>query len=190
LLYDSDYLNQMVNTSQNINLSYGYLWWLNGKASYMVPTLQTKFKGSYAPNAPSDMYAGIGKNGQLVCISPSQGIVLVRMGNTPSTLGEVPTIFCNQIWQKLNAVMCSTTYTKNENLNNSISIFPNPAHTEINILNQVDHKNEIDIFDLLGNFKLKILNQNKIDVSSLASGTYLIKIKTPQQTITQKWIKI
>jgi hypothetical protein len=56
----------------------------------MVPTLQTKFKGSYAPNAPSDMYAGIGKNGQLVCISPSLGIVLIRMGNTPSTLGEVP----------------------------------------------------------------------------------------------------
>lgn len=71
LLYDSAYLNQMVNTSQNINLSYGYLWWLNGKASYMVPTLQTKFKVSYVPNAPFDMYAGIGKNGQLVCISPS-----------------------------------------------------------------------------------------------------------------------
>ncbi|HRI34069.1 MAG TPA: serine hydrolase [Saprospiraceae bacterium] len=190
LLYNKDYLNQMINTSQNINLSYGYLWWLNGKASYMVPTLQTKFKGSYAPNAPSDMYAGIGKNGQLVCISPSLGIVLIRMGNTPSTLGEVPTIFCNQIWQKLNAVMCNTTHTKNENLNNSIGIFPNPAHTEINILNQVDSKNEIEIFDLLGNFKLKILNQNKIDVSSLASGTYLIKIKMPQQTITQKWIKI
>ncbi|MCX6207934.1 MAG: serine hydrolase [Bacteroidetes bacterium] len=106
LLYDTTYINQMINTSQNLNLSYGYLWWLNGKSSYMAPTLQNVFPGSYAPAAPNDMIAGLGKNGQIVSISKSAGLVVIRMGNQVSS-GEVPTQFCNKIWEKLNAVMCN-----------------------------------------------------------------------------------
>jgi hypothetical protein len=48
-LINSTYFNEMVNTSQNLNKSYGYLWWLNGKPSFMVPTSQIVFLGSYAP---------------------------------------------------------------------------------------------------------------------------------------------
>ena len=116
LLRDTSYFRQSTSTSQNLNLSYGYLWWLNGKSSYMLPTTQFVFNGSMANDAPSDMYAGIGKNGQLLSIAPSKGIVIVRMGNAPSSSSsDVPTVFLNQIWQKLNAVMCAsssiTTYT-------------------------------------------------------------------------------
>ena len=39
VMHDTAYFNQMINTSQNLNLSYGYLWWLNGKASFMLPGL-------------------------------------------------------------------------------------------------------------------------------------------------------
>ncbi len=113
LLRDTVYLHQMTTTSQAFNLSYGYLWWLNGKSSYMTPGSQTVFPGSYAPNAPDDMFAGIGKNGQIVSISRSTGLVVVRMGDAPSNFGEVPTIFCDQIWQKLTEAMCVSgiTYT-------------------------------------------------------------------------------
>nr|MCU0360908.1 beta-lactamase family protein [Bacteroidia bacterium] len=98
LLKDTVYLNQMLNTSQNMNLSYGYLWWLNGKASYMVPGLQIQVPGSYAPDAPADMVAGIGKNGQIMSIAKSKGIVLLRMGNPPSSNSEVPYLICNEMW--------------------------------------------------------------------------------------------
>lgn len=113
LMRDTAYLRQMISTSQSLNLSYGYLWWLNGKSSYMAPGLQTVFPGSYAPNAPGDMFAGIGKNGQILCISKSTGLVVVRMGDAPSNFGEVPTQFCDQIWQKLMEAMCVSgiTYT-------------------------------------------------------------------------------
>lgn len=40
LLYDTAYIHQMTNTSQSPNLSCGYLWWLNGKSSYMLPNSQ------------------------------------------------------------------------------------------------------------------------------------------------------
>ena len=134
LLYDTTYMHQMTNTSQSLNLSYGYLWWLNGKSSYMVPTSQVVFSGSYAPAAPTDMFAGLGKNGQIVSISKSAGLVVIRMGNQVSS-GEVPTQFCNSIWEKLNAVMCNgTSINETNSKTKEISIFPNPANTEINIV--------------------------------------------------------
>ncbi|MCB0588386.1 MAG: serine hydrolase, partial [Phaeodactylibacter sp.] len=35
VLSDTAYFNAMTNSSQPVNPSYGYLWWLNGKPSYM-----------------------------------------------------------------------------------------------------------------------------------------------------------
>lgn len=134
LLFDTNYINQSTNTSQNINLSYGYLWWLNGKPSYMIPTLQTVFSGSFAPNAPTDMFAALGKNGQLLCVSKSKGLVVVRMGDAPGSFVEVPTVFCNQMWQKLNAVMCnSTSIINSPNEPQKLLIYPNPFTNEITL---------------------------------------------------------
>ncbi|MBL0355392.1 MAG: serine hydrolase [Chitinophagaceae bacterium] len=107
LLHDTTYIHDMLNTSQALNYGYGYLWWLNGKGSYMVPTSQLVIPGSYAPAAPVDMYAAIGKNGQIISIVPSKGLVVVRMGEADQ--GEVPFLLCNSIWERLNYVMCNST---------------------------------------------------------------------------------
>ncbi|MFT3681338.1 MAG: serine hydrolase domain-containing protein [Ferruginibacter sp.] len=107
LLHDSVYIHDMLNTSQQLNYAYGYLWWLNAKGSYMVPSSQLIIPGSYAPAAPADMYAAIGKNGQIISIVPSQGLVVVRMGEESGS--EVPFLLCDNIWQRLNYVMCSST---------------------------------------------------------------------------------
>lgn len=104
LLQDSTYYNASINTSQSLNLSYGYLWWLNGKASGMVPQSQVVFPTMLCPAAPTDMFAAMGKNGQLLNIVPSKGLVLVRMGdNTNNTL--VPVAFQNELWAKLKTVI-------------------------------------------------------------------------------------
>ncbi|MBA9079813.1 serine hydrolase domain-containing protein [Rufibacter quisquiliarum] len=104
ILKDAAFLNAMVRTSQPLNPSYGYLWWLNGKASFLLPTSQRSFSGSIVPNAPTDMYAALGKNGQFLNVVPSQGLVLVRMGEAPSE-EEVPVVFLNEIWKRVNAVV-------------------------------------------------------------------------------------
>jgi CubicO group peptidase (beta-lactamase class C family) len=104
VISDKNYVNDMVNTSQNINPSYGYLWWLNGKSQLMVPTLQTKFNTPLATNAPSEMYAAIGKNGQLINIIPSQNIVVIRMGESTEN-GAIGLEILNNIWEKLNKVI-------------------------------------------------------------------------------------
>ncbi len=105
ILSDIDYFSNQVNTSQNLNLSYGYLTWLNGKSSCMVPTLQTVFPVSIIPNAPADLYAALGKNDQKVYVVPSQKLVVIRMGNSAGAVQFAVSGFDNELWGKLKTVI-------------------------------------------------------------------------------------
>jgi CubicO group peptidase (beta-lactamase class C family) len=104
VLSNTEYYTAMTNTSQNLNLSYGYLTWLNGKTSFMIPTLQTIFTGSISPNAPADLIAAIGRDGQLVNIVPGQNLVVIRVGDAPDN-ALVPVTFQNDLWAKLKLVI-------------------------------------------------------------------------------------
>lgn len=126
IMTDTAYFNQMINTSQNLNLSYGYLWWLNGKSSYRLPTLQFLFSGPLMPHAPADMIAALGKNGQLINVVPAQHLVLIRMGDAPGT-GEVSHTFNDTLWQKLNQIICSVSAFHDTKVEDALTIFPNPA---------------------------------------------------------------
>ena len=188
LMNDTSYFNQMISTSQSINNSYGYLWWLNGKSSFMVPTSQFVFSGSYAPDAPSDMFAGIGKNSQIVSIAPSQGLVVIRMGDVPSSSAtEVPFLFCNQIWQKINELNCNLSVI--EKKKDYITISPNPAKNSITISNLFDEKYDVVIRNIMGEVVKKISNGNTIDISKLPTGVYLITVKQGSKVQTKKFIK-
>ena len=105
ILADTNYFNSQVNTSQILNLSYGYLTWLNGKASSMVPTMQTVFPVSIIPNAPVDLYAALGKNDQKVYVVPSQKLVVIRMGNSSGTPALAVSGFDNELWGKLKTII-------------------------------------------------------------------------------------
>lgn len=104
LMRDTAYFDGMITPSQDMNKSYGYLWWLNGQASFMVPESQIVFPGSFTPNAPADMVSGMGKNGQYVCVVPSEGIVVVRMGEDPTGV-PVPFLFLDDIWERLDLII-------------------------------------------------------------------------------------
>ena len=104
ILNDPEYLQAMINTSQNLNPSYGYLWWLNGKSSTVFPGSTASFPVSIASNASSDTYCALGKNGQFIGIVPSKDLIYVRMGDAPD-ISLVPLIFHNQMWEKLNAIL-------------------------------------------------------------------------------------
>ncbi len=104
IIKDKKYLNDMLNTSQNLNQAYGYLWWLNGKSSGMVPGVQVVFKQSITPSAPAEMVAAMGKNGQLINIIPSKKIVMIRMGETAET-GQIGFEVQREIWDVLSQVV-------------------------------------------------------------------------------------
>lgn len=103
-IWSGDYFEKMTQSSQNLNRSYGYLTWLNGKSSYMVPGSQTVIPGSITSQAPSDMYQAIGKNGQFLMVVPSQKLVIVRMGSSGGD-SLVPLVLMREIWERFNKVI-------------------------------------------------------------------------------------
>ncbi|RIW13132.1 class A beta-lactamase-related serine hydrolase [Algoriphagus lacus] len=103
-VWSGDFFDKMPQTSQNLNLSYGYLTWLNGKSSFMVPGSQSVIPGSLIPQAPADMYQAMGKNGQFLMIIPSQNLVIVRMGSSGGD-SPVPFLLMRDIWQRLDQVI-------------------------------------------------------------------------------------
>lgn len=116
ILSDEDYFSQLVNTSQALNESYGYLWWLNGKSSFMLPGTQFVFDGSLFPNAPNDVIAALGKNGQIINVVPSENMVWVRMGNASST-ELVETNLNIGVWNYINDLSCVSTVESFTNTN-------------------------------------------------------------------------
>ncbi|GAA3511649.1 serine hydrolase [Aquimarina addita] len=105
ILTDQNYFTEMTTTSQSLNQSYGYLWWLNGKSSSRIPGSTGEFSGSLIPDAPDDMIAGLGLNDQKLYIVPSQNLVVVRMGNSAGQDVLGPSSFDNELWIKINALI-------------------------------------------------------------------------------------
>lgn len=104
LILNENYFNEATNTSQNINLGYGYLWWLNGKTTYHLPQSQLTFQGSIIPTAPNDMFMALGKNDQKIYIIPSKKMVVVRMGDAADNVNPALSDFDETLWTKINAL--------------------------------------------------------------------------------------
>jgi hypothetical protein len=184
LLNDPNYFYQMISTSQELNKSYGYLWWLNGKSSFKLPGLQIDFPGSIIPNAPDDMQMALGKNGQIICVIPSQNIVMVRMGLPPDGSGALVTpAYLREIWTELNKVICNTSSKNEEAQVASISLFPNPVVNALTIkIGQNDFQKGaiVEITNVAGQKVIsKVLTdaRSMINTSELITGVYFATVK-------------
>lgn len=104
-LVNSNFMQQATTTSQNINLAYGYLWWLNGKTSYRLPQTQFQFNGKIIPTAPNDLYCALGKNDQKIYVVPSRKLVIIRMGTAADNVNMALSDFDEVLWQKISAVI-------------------------------------------------------------------------------------
>lgn len=103
-ILNENYFNEATNSSQNINLGYGYLWWLNGKSSYHLPQSQLQFSGSIIPSGPNDMFMALGKNDQKIYVIPSKKMVVIRMGDAADSVNLALSDFDDVLWQKINAL--------------------------------------------------------------------------------------
>jgi CubicO group peptidase (beta-lactamase class C family) len=101
----ADFLNDAVNTSQNLNQAYGYMWWLNGKSTYRLPQTQFQFNGSLIPDALNDMYCALGRDDQKIYIVPSKKLVVVRMGEPADEANFALSGFDNELWLRINALV-------------------------------------------------------------------------------------
>jgi len=184
LLNDPNYFYQMISTSQELNKSYGYLWWLNGKSSFKLPGFQIDFPGSIIPNAPDDMQMALGKNGQIICVIPSQNIVIIRMGLPPDGSGALVTpAYLREIWTELNKVICTTSSTNETSKQIAISLFPNPVVNSLTVEIEQNDFQKVAIAEITNVVGQKIISKRLTDVKSLVntsqlvSGVYFVTIK-------------
>ncbi len=187
LLHDQQYFQDMTHTSQPYNKSYGYLWWLNGQQSFMVPGLQLVIPGKMIPNAPDDMIAALGKNDQKIHVVPSKGWVVVRQGNaagyTNAGGDAVPILFDNALWGYLNQLECNPVAAK-EVIDNEliVSVFPNPAQDAWQI-NTATIPEKIELYNALGVLLRSYENTSLVGAEGLSVGMYWLKIQ-----IGEKWV--
>lgn len=104
-IISKNFITAATSTSQNLNNSYGYLWWLNGKSSYRLPNSQLEFNEKLIPNAPDDMFCALGKNDQKIYIVPSRELVIIRMGEAADSSNFALSSFDNDLWKKINELI-------------------------------------------------------------------------------------
>lgn len=187
VLNDQNYFTAMTVPSQNFNPSYGYLTWLNGQSSYMVPSadFQITVPGSIMPNAPADVFAALGKNGQMINVSPSQNLVLVRMGDNDGN-SLVSTQYNDTIWQKINQLNCLSGISTAEN--EHISIYPNPAK-KILTINTTETIENVRCIDINGREMQLTVSKQNLDIEVLHSGIYLLQFEVKGNIFRHRFIK-
>jgi CubicO group peptidase (beta-lactamase class C family) len=111
VLRDSVSLAQARRWSGTDNLSYGWLWWLNGGTSHRTPgpyLLPTQ-PGPLVPEAPADLVAALGKDDKKLYLVASRDLVVVRLGERAPVSGGVSPLsvssFDNALWSRLRAAL-------------------------------------------------------------------------------------
>jgi Beta-lactamase class C and other penicillin binding proteins len=177
ILTDQDYFTEMTSASQSLNPAYGYLTWLNNTNQFMAPGSQIVFNGSISPDAPAEMYAAMGKNGQFINIVQSEDLVWVRMGDAPVN-DLVPFILNNEIWQHLNQLECQNGGVFENEFLSEFKLTPNPASNFIEV-NTASPMANLQLEDIHGNLiELKVVQDtySKLDLSDLKVGTYFLRL--------------
>lgn len=188
VLSDTAYYQQMVNTSQDLNKSYGYLWWLNGKGQHMIPGLQLKFNQDIIPTAPDDLIAALGKNDQKVYVVPSQDLVVIRMGNSAGLVLPALSSFDSPLWERIGQLPCTTSTLPPSTSDGGMFLVPNPAAGSFQIAGY-EEGSSWQLFSLLG-MEVSSGTLDMLQLSGLASGTYLLQVRSESGKTTMLRLQV
>lgn len=184
LLSDEDYYTTMTTSSQPINRSYGYLWWLNSGPTFRLPGSTITFPGKIIPSASDNVYMALGKNSQMIVIDPDRDIVMVRMGNDPDP-SAVPVEFMRGLWDRVEAVMCTPTSTHVPSQADMVII---PSGNNAITVQSAAHIESVTILDASGR-QLRSASGTTISTSHLEAGVYIIRIVSDKGVAAQQWLK-
>ncbi|HEX8428231.1 serine hydrolase [Hymenobacter sp.] len=179
ILRDTAYFRQMTTPSQTLNRSYGYLWWLNGQASYKLPgPQQTTFPGPLVPSAPADLIAALGKNDQKIYVVPSLGLVVVRQGKEAGDMRLALSEFDTNLWRYLMAaIQCRPLAASTAADRSAAQFYPNPATNSVTVTAVPDARN-LRLLDATGRLVRQqptAATETKVSLTDLPNGLYLLQ---------------
>lgn len=175
VLRDTTYLRQMGTSSQNLNPSYGFLWWLNGQHSYVGTSSPVLINQHISPNAPPDVYTAAGSKGQFISISPSNGLIMIRQGLS-STINYTEFDMHDQLWKRIMNLNCLNTFVSKMDKDQKIKIYPNPTTNLLKVeTNKIKSTINIKVFSIEGSL-LKEADANSVSLESFRNGLYFVKV--------------
>ncbi|OBX23126.1 MULTISPECIES: T9SS type A sorting domain-containing protein [Bizionia] len=71
------------------------------------------------------------------------------------------------------------------------SIYPNPAQGSVNVSSNLEQATQLGIYDITGKLVLSntiSFGNNRLNISSLSSGVYLMRVSTSTKTVTKKLV--
>ncbi|MGI9278892.1 MAG: serine hydrolase domain-containing protein [Endozoicomonas sp.] len=84
-ILSQNFVTEATSPGSSLNAAYGFLWWLNTgpNDTWRHPAINNHAAktGVIFPDAPADLYAASGNNGQVVIVSPSENLIIVRQGH-------------------------------------------------------------------------------------------------------------
>ncbi|HAB28378.1 MAG: hypothetical protein CMP05_06745 [Xanthomarina sp.] len=128
-------------------------------------------------------------------LSTSNGWTLITYEFTP-TAGDLEVIFslrstdaAGLLIDNVELIKSATISTKDYSFN-TFSIYPNPTSTGyVNITSKTNDIINVAVFDILGKQVLNnTVNNNRLDVSTLTTGVYIMKISQNGQVLTKKLV--
>jgi uncharacterized delta-60 repeat protein len=119
--------------------------------------------------------------GKAIAIQPDNKIILAGYSYTNTGVAEIVV-----------ARYDNFILGVNEYQNNELRLYPNPAKEQITIeISNAPSTYEVNIFDSMGKkvFSSEIQQQGQMDVSALATGTYLIKLYSENRSNVIRFVK-
>ncbi len=101
---------------------------------------------------------------------------------------------CNSVKYLYDSLFARTNFIPKVNIENKIVLYPNPSENEIIISGNFENTNyTISIYTIFGQLLLQkeqnLKINNKIDVSNLKKGIYIIKIQNKNSNMNMQFIK-
>lgn len=187
VITDATYMSEMLNSSQNLNPAYGYLWWLNGKNSFIAPESPQSFPGPLSPDAPMDLYTAAGAQGQYISVSPSLGLVMIRQGESADP-DLAATDLLNTIWDYILDLECAGVGLAETQKEEQVW-FQNPVDQRIELHGLDNSRATYQLYDVQGRLLQTGSTYGVIDVAPLQAGTYLLRLEQEGLVWSERVVK-
>lgn len=99
-----------------------------------------------------------------------------------------PTIIFDELKIVTSLSDLGLTLTTSQNQISGLQVYPNPTKNFLNIKTDSDSTKNVEIYDIVGKKVLVENTQNRLDVSSLLTGMYIVKITEDGKTSTKRLV--
>ncbi len=172
VLTNQEFIADLASPSQELNPSYGYLWWLNGQESHMLPLVPTPFEGWIVPSGPEDMFMALGANDQKIYLVPSQNLIVTRQGDAAYDEPLAASAFDVELWELISGLECNPLSLSNKKEQRIRLIASNPSINGISLIPNQDVSGPVKIYSITGK---QIANLNQEQFLPLENGIYILQ---------------